>query len=84
MDKNGIQKLNLDKTGGSCMDYLPGIIAVAIGGFVLYLIIANAVKIGVREALSEFKEEIIKDIKDVKDIKDINLKNSNEENKIEQ
>jgi hypothetical protein len=32
-----------------------------VGGFVLFLIIAGAVKMAVREALHEFKEEIVKE-----------------------
>lgn len=42
---------------------------IVVGVFVLYIIIANAVKVGVREALYDFKEDIIKDI---------NLKKENE------
>jgi len=35
---------------------------LAIGGFILFLIIAGAVKMAVKEALYEFKEDIIKEI----------------------
>lgn len=34
---------------------------IVIGGFALFAIIAGAVKIAVREALHEFKEEIVKE-----------------------
>lgn len=36
-------------------------IKIALGGFVLFLIIAGAVKMAVKEALHEFKEEIVKE-----------------------
>ena len=39
-----------------------GTIAIVIvSGFILFLIIVNAVKIAVKEALYEFKEDIIKE-----------------------
>ena len=40
-----------------------GIIMLVLGGFILFLIIANAVKMAVKEALSEFKEDIMKELK---------------------
>lgn len=36
-------------------------VLMAIGGFTLFIIIACAVKMGVKEALHEFKEEIVKE-----------------------
>ena len=49
-----------------------GIIMLVIGGVILFLIIAGAVKMAVKEALSEFKEDIMKEL---------NSKRENEENK---
>jgi hypothetical protein len=45
---------------------------MAIGGFVLFIIIAYGVKVGMKEALDEFKEEIVKEFY---------LKNINKNNK---
>lgn len=42
------------------------LVIIALGGFVLYLIIATAVKIAVKEALHEFKEEVVKELRDLK------------------
>jgi hypothetical protein len=36
-------------------------LGIAIGGFLLFIIIAGAVKLAVKEALHEFKNEIIKE-----------------------
>lgn len=44
------------------MEGFGGLIIYAIGGFILFLIIACAVKMAVKEALYEFKEDIIKEI----------------------
>ncbi|MGB4659750.1 MAG: hypothetical protein WBI07_11245 [Mobilitalea sp.] len=44
------------------MEALISIVYIAIGGFILFLIIAGAVKMAVKEALYEFKEDIIKEI----------------------
>ena len=44
------------------------LVIIGIGGFLLFIIIACAVKIAVKEALHEFKEEIAKEY---------NLKGSN-------
>lgn len=41
--------------------YMEVIIMMIIGGIILFQIIAGAVKMGVREALYEFKEEINKE-----------------------
>lgn len=38
------------------------IVLLIAGAFVLFLIIANAVKMGVKEALQEFKDDIIKEL----------------------
>lgn len=43
------------------------ILLVIIGGFLLFIIIANAVKIAVKEALHEFKDEIFKELRDLKE-----------------
>jgi hypothetical protein len=45
---------------------------IFIGGFALYLIIANAVKMAFREALNEFRNDIIKDLKELKANENIN------------
>ena len=45
------------------MEFFSGIIMLVVGGFILFLIIANAVKMAVKEALSEFKEYIMKELK---------------------
>lgn len=37
------------------------LLLIGIGGFVLFLIIAGAVKMAVKEALYEFKEDIVKE-----------------------
>lgn len=34
---------------------------MVIGGFMLFLIVANAVKMAVKEALNEFKESIVEE-----------------------
>lgn len=47
------------------------LILFVIGGFILFLIIAGAVKMAVKEALYEFKEDIVKEF---------NLKKVDEEN----
>jgi hypothetical protein len=39
-----------------------GIVMTGVGAVVLFLIIANAVKMAVKEALYEFKEDIIKEL----------------------
>lgn len=44
------------------MDELIYLVYLAIGGIILFFIIAGAVKIAVRQALYEFKEEIVKEI----------------------
>ncbi|HHX12683.1 MAG TPA: hypothetical protein GX731_07650 [Clostridiales bacterium] len=43
------------------------ILLVIIGGFLLFIIIANAVKIAVKEALHEFKDEILMELKELKE-----------------
>ncbi len=48
--------------GGYFMEGLIYLVYLAIGAFILFIIIANAVKMAVKEALFEFKEEIIKEI----------------------
>lgn len=37
------------------------VVMIGIGGFLLFIIIACAVKMAVKEALHEFKEEIVKE-----------------------
>ncbi len=44
------------------MELIINLAYLAIGGFILFLIIACAVKMAVKEALFEFKEEILKEI----------------------
>lgn len=44
------------------METLVLLVYIAIGGFILFMIIAGAVKMAVKEALFDFKEEIIKEI----------------------
>jgi len=46
------------------------IIMLVIGGFILFLIIAGAVKMAVKEALSEFKEDIMKELNSIRDNKE--------------
>ena len=48
--------------GGHFMEDFLFLVYIAIGGFILFLIIAGAVKMAVKEALFEFKEEIIKEL----------------------
>lgn len=47
---------------------------IVIGGFFLFVIIAGAVKIAVKEALDEIKEDIIKEF-NLRKINDIESKN---------
>lgn len=44
------------------MEILIYLAYLAIAAFILFLLIAGAVKMGVKEALFEFKDEIIKEI----------------------
>jgi hypothetical protein len=53
-------------------DTIRGVGTIIIGGFFLFLLIASAVKMAVREVLYEFKEDIVKEF---------NLKNTNTDNK---
>lgn len=46
----------------------------AIGGLFLFIIIAQAVKMGVKEALQEFKEDIVKEF----NLKKVDADNKNE------
>lgn len=46
------------------------LVYIAIGGLILFLIIAGAVKMAVKEALFEFKEEIIKELNQRKSSED--------------
>jgi hypothetical protein len=54
--------VKLINNGGNYMDVVTYLILFAIAGFILFLIIAVAVKMAVREALLEFKDEIIKEL----------------------
>ncbi|WP_019227987.1 hypothetical protein [Sedimentibacter sp. B4] len=56
------------------MEGFEGFIIYAIGRFILFLIIAGAVKMDVKEALYEFKEDVINEI---------NLIKANEDNRNE-
>lgn len=56
------------------MEGLLLILYIVIGGFILFLIIASAVKLAVKEALNEFKEDIMKEM---------NLKKTSEDSKDE-
>jgi len=56
------------------MEGFSWIFLFAICGFILFLIIAGAVKMAVKEALYEFKEDIVKEF---------NLKKAKEDNKDE-
>ena len=49
------------------MEAFLGIIMLVIGGYILFLIIAGAVKMAVKEALSEFKEDIMKELNSKRD-----------------
>lgn len=48
---------------------------IVLGAFALFLLIANAVKIATREALEEFRQDIMSDIKQL--ISENQKKNSN-------
>lgn len=52
------------------MDIFIYLIYLAFGGFILFLIIAAAVKIAVREVLFEFKEEIINELNQKKTVEE--------------